>query len=706
MDKYRQQGCVPSVVDADLVIEVNQAIIGELTRRGVIKAGVLGGVGLAGISLFAAGCKFGADKEGLIKEIDAVKRGSIELKFKVNRSDDAKVADLVDLSVFVDVKDFFADYAMVAAQFPFPGKPSDNPKFQARCQGTATAVLMGAWLQSEPHGIPLWNSLFSQRKNDGKGAFFPQFGPALIFGHKEVLQALGDTQRFTVDPYARVMNSATTNSAYGKDGVSPRSSYYGHYMLGTDQDGLYVPDARISRWAVSPSDNRETMLADGSIQPPLLERIIADLCQEMLRDAPTTVDLVADPKHGICRLLPVKVVHKYLGLPSFEPGQKGQGIFDIDGLVGGETYEIGAGISARYSFTEIGTRATVPTAGEMYAWVRDSFRNLFNNLSQPDRKQGIFGQQQLLAWSDRVIASYKSKMITARQRDRKAASIVPDSMITRLIALQLAWEGHRDGSRLLTPEWIATNLRVPAPTVKDRNGLTKIFAEYFAITEEAPLSLEETISKRLADDRVQINAFGAFVGAVANPEEANARIVDGVFKLRSGEIKGVPGTGSDYSDLVKAAESNDRVKLGRFAQEFLRVMPQGEAVLRLEVGATPAPRLTFVGIAGAMRDPDLACFADPDAINVNRADVLEQALVKWGTSMDPRTDEDAQSQIYLTHGFGRHKCLGRYASEMTMRELLRAVVLKGDWVAGGKLEFFDRLYASKQVGTYTPRRIN
>ena len=34
---------------------------------------------------------------------------------------------------------------------------------------------------------------------------------------------------------------------------------------------------------------------------------------------------------------------------------------------------------------------------------------------------------------------------------------------------------------------------------------------------------------------------------------------------------------------------------------------------------------------------------------------------------------------HLQHGYGRHKCLGRYASEITMRESLRALLRLGRW---------------------------
>jgi cytochrome P450 len=48
----------------------------------------------------------------------------------------------------------------------------------------------------------------------------------------------------------------------------------------------------------------------------------------------------------------------------------------------------------------------------------------------------------------------------------------------------------------------------------------------------------------------------------------------------------------------------------------------------------------------------------------------------YSRGADARREEVEQSFIYLQHGYGRHKCLGRYASEITMQEVLRAVLRK------------------------------
>jgi hypothetical protein len=65
-----------------------------------------------------------------------------------------------------------------------------------------------------------------------------------------------------------------------------------------------------------------------------------------------------------------------------------------------------------------------------------------------------------------------------------------------------------------------------------------------------------------------------------------------------------------------------------------------------------------------------------------------------------RAEEAPQSRLFLQHGYGRHKCLGRYASELTMRESLRAMLRLGELERRSALEMDEQgLYAvSLRVG--------
>ena len=100
-----------------------------------------------------------------------------------------------------------------------------------------------------------------------------------------------------------------------------------------------------------------------------------------------------------------------------------------------------------------------------------------------------------------------------------------------------------------------------------------------------------------------------------------------------------------------------------------------------------AGTLVFVGYAGAMRDPMEV--PEPLAFDAGR-DPQPYGYLRT----TDRAREAEQSQLYLQHGFGRHKCLGRYASEITMQESARALLRLGGLARLSELEMDEQnLYA-------------
>jgi cytochrome P450 len=101
----------------------------------------------------------------------------------------------------------------------------------------------------------------------------------------------------------------------------------------------------------------------------------------------------------------------------------------------------------------------------------------------------------------------------------------------------------------------------------------------------------------------------------------------------------------------------------------------------------------FVAYAAAMRDPQ----AVPRPLAFDRT--RDERLMPFHGDKD-RAREAPQSLVYLQHGYGRHKCLGRYASEITMRESLRALLRVGPIERRSELELDAQgLYAvSLRVG--------
>ena len=112
-----------------------------------------------------------------------------------------------------------------------------------------------------------------------------------------------------------------------------------------------------------------------------------------------------------------------------------------------------------------------------------------------------------------------------------------------------------------------------------------------------------------------------------------------------------------------------------------------------------AGTLVFVGYSAAMRDP--AAVPEPLAFDVTR----NQQSVGYLCDGD-RINEAEQSRLYLQHGFGRHKCLGRYASEITMQESARALLRLGALARCSELEMDEQnLYAaSLRIGLAGGRR--
>jgi hypothetical protein len=370
----------------------------------------------------------------------------------------------------------------------------------------------------------------------------------------------------------------------------------------------------------------------------------------------------------------------YLGLPAYFPGTDGVGAYRVKGannafLKAGQEFDIDPEMAARFKFQKI-SKGIVPTPEDLYLWIKNAFRNIFNNFGketdfyQAWANDGLEASEKLLAWSAQVIKYYKG--IMKNNGGKVGTGSVPDTMITRLIKLQIE------------------ALSSPAKTAE--------FARMFDCSEA-------DLKVRLADDRIQVNAFGCFVGAVANPEEANARIIDGILRLKEAaadpsKMKIKNGSYAELREACLAANDvrSDMSLINKYALELLRLTPQGEILLRLcvndtELRSMPGVKfakgqLIFNAHGAAMRDPNV--LDDPLAFDVKRNDQTKA----YSYQGDGREKEAPQSVVYLQHGYGRHKCLGRYASEMTMEEVVRAVVRLGDLERAGDLKMYDNnLYA-------------
>ncbi len=578
---------------------------------------------------------------------------------------------------------FLSDVANAEQQTPLPPPPPappnpDDPVYAGTGQayerdkeaaeraavayGAAAKVRSGAvgqvfarWLAAAP--LAMLQELLDQPK-DRLPFFNPIVGPVLLFRHEHVITCLERTDVFTVDPYAAEMARATDDKAKSPDAFS-------HFLLGTDRDDLYRLDDVILRQAVSRRD----------------ERVLSDLCRreaehwtrrarESGPGTPANNDEI-DVVQTLGTFVPLRVVGDYLGIPWVESGESSA----LPGLRGGDRLPFDDDLQAVFTFTRI-REGIVPTSADLFGWVKDIFRNCFNNFSPIHplfghfRERGIVATEYLCAYVHALINAYKARLV--------AGEPVPDTMLTRLLRMQVQ-VANGDGGPL--EQDIARRLGTPVP--------------------------EGELARRLSDSMIRSNLFAAAVGALVNPQEATARIVDSMLRLKDGEYDTLHG--SSYGEALRLAGIDENhqqyadslEKLRRYGLEALRLQPQGEVLLRLCVQDNTAlggilvrqGRPVFVGYAGAMRDPEVV--PKPLAFDANRDEKL------FGYLGDRERGREApQSLVYLQHGYGRHKCLGRYASEITMRESLRALLRLGPLERRGKLELDAQLLyaASLRVG--------
>jgi cytochrome P450 len=503
--------------------------------------------------------------------------------------------------------------------------------------------LISTWLATRPYDM--LQELLDQPA-DTMPIFKPAFGPVIVMRHAHVRRCLERTDLFTVDPYAGEMARATDDKAKNPFAFS-------HFMLGTDRDDLYRLDDVLLRRVVSRQDE------------PALAALVRDEAERWTSEAAASSRPEMDVVTTIAKFVPLRVVKDYLGVPFHPEGEASQ----IPGLRGGDRFAISRRLHEVFSFTRIG-EGLVPTAADLFMWIKDAFRNTFNNFDQTRpsfrdfRERGLIATEYLTAYIHELIAAHKGRI----QRGEP----VPDTMLTRLVRLQLRASG--DEGPLLEQE-CAAMLGIPVPVGE--------------------------VAKRLSDSMIRSNVFGTVVGAVVNPQEATARLTDSMLRLKDGEYEVL--NESHYDRAVRMARTEEADPeyprslqvLARYALEALRLRPQGEVLLRTcvednaELGGTLIRKGTpvFAAFAAAMRDP--AFVPRPLAFDVERDDRPVDYL-----GDRERALEAPQSQLYLQHGFGRHKCLGRYASELTMRESLRALLRLGSLERRSELEMDEQgLYA-------------
>ncbi len=518
----------------------------------------------------------------------------------------------------------------------------------AKSRGAAVAGVIAKWLSTSP--LTMLQQLLDQPR-ETMPIFRPVVGPVVVMRHAHVIECLERTDLFTVDPYAAEM-------ARARDDQAKNPGTFTHFLLGTDRDELYRLDDLILRRALSRDDDR--MLS------ALTRKEAEHWTRGAKRGGRGEIDVVAT----LARYVPLRIVSDYLGVHFHTAGQPSA----LPGLVGGDALPIDEDLHKIFTFTKI-HEGRVPTGEDLFGWVKDAFRNSFNNFNPGHplfaefRERGVIATEYLTAYIHALLKRYKGELERGRQ--------VPDTMLTRLLRLQLQVTGN--GGAALEQE--------------------------FASMLGAPLPPGE-LSRRLSDSMIRSNVFGTTVGAVVNPQEATARVIDSMLRLKDGEFETANGSSYEHAAQAAAIDEQDLDyaasldTLRKYALEALRLRPQGEVLLRLCVQDTVLGGVAirkgtpvFVAYAAAMRDPDAV--SRPLAFDWTR----DERLAAYRADRE-RAREAPQSLVYLQHGYGRHKCLGRYASEITMRESLRALLRVGPLERRSELELdAQNLYAvSLRVG--------
>ena len=446
----------------------------------------------------------------------------------------------------------------------------------AQRRGEAVGQVVSTWVATAP--LDMLQQLLDQ-PDDAMPVFRPAFGPVVVARHEHVMTCLSRPDLFTVDPYAREMARAT-------DDRTRNPGAFSHFLLGTDDDGLYRIDDVLLRRVVSRADE------------PRLTAMARAEAQRWARAAASAEDGVVDVVPTLARSVPMRIVSDYLGVPAAELGEPSA----LDGCNGGDPFPLDDALLRVYAFQRI-SEGRVPTAGDLFGWIKDVFRNTFNNFNQASpwfaeaRERGLVATEYLTAWIHALLVAQKQRLLRGES--------VPDTLLTRLLRLQQEVGGAEGGA---LAEDVTALLGAPPP--------------------------EGELARRLSDSMIRSNVFGVVVGAVVNPQEATCRMVDAVLRLQAGEYETVDGASCDDAVRLARLDPGDAgyetglASLRAYALEALRLRPQGEVLLRLctaddaELGGVAIRRGTpvFVGYAGAMRDP--RAVPRPLAFDVTRDEQL------------------------------------------------------------------------------------
>jgi cytochrome P450 len=501
---------------------------------------------------------------------------------------------------------------------------------------------------------------------------------------QDVFEVLGNTAVYQVIPYGKQMVKLL-----GSDGEAAGVFGRGQntFILSTDDETLYHKDATVLKPRGADGKASFGHYGDAGVfkrsDSELIEKEIRAAIQKDIQSR-FKVGQEFDVVSNVLRRVPLNLSRIFFGIPTVDRGDEAARKGDNQG----GAYDMNANFVTKYKAAM--TRATrefnfstvypEPPAGsqdilairkfreakdfydnylpqaraefaankapiaddlDIYNWVKSTFRNLFNNVPREQyvMMKGEIDGIRLMSWVYSKVVELASDK----------AKINPNTMAGRLLAF--------------------LDLTVDKP---------------------AMASLE----------RITENIFGTLVGAVVGQEEGMARTIDVLLKLGDVESSYYKGPGrytpksseittlsqAFFNEAIKIASEapspENTKRLGVMCFEAMRLEPQGETLIRQVVTENKMGeklgranestqtkvkknQVVFAAHGSAMDDYDTAP-ADlrGDVYNPNRV----------ARNPDDAAEEKEMRDVYLTHGWGRHHCLGRYVSITMIIEAARAIM--------------------------------
>ena len=319
--------------------------------------------------------------------------------------------------------------------------------------------------------------------------------------HEHVLRCLERTDLFTVDPYAAEMARATDDPA-----KSPGA--YAHFMLGTDRDELYAARRR------DPAARGDARRRGRSVTA--IARDGGRALGEYRRPARSTS---RRPSRSSSPCGSSATTWASRTRPTGEPSP-------LPGLCGGDTFPLDDDLTRVFSFTRIDERPR-PDGRRP---VRLDQGRLPQHLQQ--RRPGRPAVRRLPR--------------TGRHRDG-----VPDRLRPRPARGPPGTGCDRGRGR---PGHHADPPAPPAGRGAGPGG-SAVEHDVTRLLGAAPPAGE--VARRLSDSMIRSNVFGTVVGAVVNPQEATARIVDSVLRLQDGEFATAGGSCFDDAAALAAVDEDE-----------------------------------------------------------------------------------------------------------------------------------------------------